>query len=75
MAGLTDDGLEAAFRTVLAPLARDAAQDGDCLRYAPAITDAAVRQGFSARTMIVAGWMDSDETILGFLHHVTVCDQ
>ncbi|KZM71051.1 hypothetical protein AWN90_41780 [Nocardia terpenica] len=37
------------------------------------MTDAAVQEGFSARTVTVAGWMDHEERILGYLHHVTVC--
>lgn len=40
----------------------------------PQVTAAAVRAGFSARTEVIAGWLDPDQPLLGFLHRVTVCE-
>jgi len=57
----------------LTEFALDYPSDGDCLSVANLVTDAVTRLGRPARTVIVAGWMNKAQTIIGFLHHVTEC--
>ncbi|MFI9507157.1 hypothetical protein [Nocardia sp. NPDC052566] len=57
----------------LARYALEAPRDGDCLHTVAKVTNALIEKGFQAHAIPVAGWIDLSSTMLGFLHHVTIC--
>ncbi|WP_146099119.1 hypothetical protein [Nocardia nova] len=63
-----------AMQSILLMHAMAAPGDGHCVVVAPAVTASLREHGFRAQTIVIAGWLNSSATLLGFLHHVTACD-
>lgn len=43
--------------------------DGDCIRWAPTVTEAFVAAGYPAQECVVIGWMDDD--VILYVHRAT----
>ncbi|MFI8974123.1 hypothetical protein ACIGO9_14650 [Nocardia asteroides] len=69
----TDTDTFALMQKILDSLAIEKPADGACLQSAPRVTDALILQGIPAQTVTIAGWLDSADTILAFLHIATRC--
>lgn len=48
--------------------------DGACLKWEPWITGALKRWGLKAELLVIAGWLDKEQTTIAFLHHATIID-
>lgn len=69
---MTDSGHAAQLRAAL----HDAApvgppRGGDCRPVAAAVTSELARRGIAAATTTLAGWLDPDTQLLGFMHVIT----
>ncbi|WP_280344930.1 hypothetical protein [Nocardia neocaledoniensis] len=69
-----DADIIASLTAILAGIAVENPIDGACLDSAPMVTKALTTQGFPARKVTIAGWMDTTETVLAFLHSATRFD-
>lgn len=70
----SDHPADPRFAAILAPHALNNPKDGACLDTAPAVTEALRQNGFQARTVTIAGWIDPSARIIGFLHQATISD-
>lgn len=67
----TREELEELLTGVKAPLNP---KDGDCLRWAPDVTNELQRQGLPANLATVIGWADFEAQVIAFAHQATECD-
>ncbi|WP_157225070.1 hypothetical protein [Nocardia thailandica] len=70
----SESAIEALLAEILESCALEHPVDGDCLRIARAVTSALCDRGVPASTVTIAGWMDTEETLLAFLHLATGTD-
>lgn len=75
MTDAIDRDVDPIVRSILESYALDNPRDGDCVPVSRSVRSALLEHGLAAKTATIAGWVDPDAKIVGFLHKVTVSDE